>query len=291
MIVRSFRLNFRSRFLTATLSAVVCGTALTLTACGNNGAAQQKAQMPQAMPVQVQTVSAAPVPQSDQYIATIKSRRSATITPQVDGNLVGIYAHSGESVRAGQILMEIDPSKQEATVASAQATEQQKLAVYQYNQIEVERQQKLFDQGVTSRDALDQAKQAFQNSKADYDSAVASTLTQEKQLGYYHIAAPFDGMVGDIPVHLGDYVSSTTVLTRWTPTPISRPTFIFRRSAPGWCAKAFSVEICRQQRQAAGTTPRSISLAPGAGSVARNSGQGAGPFLQRCAARSRCWPA
>ena len=32
-------------------------------------------------------------------------------------------------------------------------------------------------------------------------------------MGYYHIRAPFDGIVGDIPVHLGDYVSQTTVLT------------------------------------------------------------------------------
>ena len=109
--------------------------------------------------------------------------------------------------------MEIDPAKQQATVASSQATEQQKLAVYQYNQTEVERQRKLFDEGVTSRDVLDQAEQAYQNSKADYDSSVASTVTQQKQLGYYRIAAPFAGIVGDIPVHLGDYVSPTTVLT------------------------------------------------------------------------------
>jgi RND family efflux transporter MFP subunit len=187
-------------------------SALMLSACGKP-ATQAAEQGPQAMPVQVETVSAAPVPQSDQYVATIKSRRSATINPQVDGNLVRINAHSGDHVRTGELLMEIDPTKQEATVASSKATEQQKLAVYQYNEIEVERQRKLFEQGVTSRDALDQAEQAYKNSKADYDSAVASTVTQQRQLGYYRIAAPFDGIVGDIPVHLGDYVSPTTLLT------------------------------------------------------------------------------
>jgi RND family efflux transporter MFP subunit len=196
----------RAALLTLTLLG------LELTGCAGS-ATPQAAQQPQALPVQVATVASVPVPQSDQYIATIKSRRSATITPQVDGNLVAIAAHSGDRVRAGQILLEIDPSKQEATLASAKATELQKLAVYEYDQVEQQRQQKLFDQGVTSRDTLDQANQAFKNSKADYDSAVASTLTQEKQLGYYHIAAPFDGMVGDIPVHLGDYVSTTTLLT------------------------------------------------------------------------------
>jgi RND family efflux transporter MFP subunit len=168
---------------------------------------------PQAMPVQTETIAAAPVPQYDEYVSTIKSRRSATINPQVDGNLVRIYVHSGDRVHAGQVLMEIDPAKQEATVSSSKATEQQKLAVFQYNQIEVERQRKLFEQGVTSRDAFDQAEQSYKNSQADYESAVATTQSQRKELGYYHIAAPFDGIVGDVPVHLGDYVSPTTMLT------------------------------------------------------------------------------
>ena len=165
------------------------------------------------MPVQTEIIAAAPVPEYDEYVSTIKSRRSATINPQVDGNLVKINVHSGDRVHAGEILMEIDPAKQEATVSSSHSTEQQKLAVFEYNQIEVERQRKLFDQGVTSRDAFDQAEQAYKNSQADYESATATTQSQKKQLGYYHLAAPFDGIVGDVPVHLGDYVSATTMLT------------------------------------------------------------------------------
>jgi len=183
---------------------------LALSACAKTAPPQAA---PQAMPVQTETIAAAPVPRYDEYVSTIKSRRSATINPQVDGNLVKLYAHSGDRVRAGQILMEIDPAKQEATVSSSHATEQQKLAVFEYNKIEVERQRKLFEQGVTSRDAFDQAEQAYKNSQADYESTVATTESQRKQLGYYHIAAPFDGVVGDVPVHLGDYVSATTLLT------------------------------------------------------------------------------
>ena len=136
------------------------------------------------MPVQTEIIAAAPVPEYDEYVSTIKSRRSATINPQVDGNLVKINVHSGDRVHAGEILMEIDPAKQEATVSSSHSTEQQKLAVFEYNQIEVERQRKLFDQGVTSRDAFDQAEQAYKNSQADYESAVATTQSQKKQLGY-----------------------------------------------------------------------------------------------------------
>jgi RND family efflux transporter MFP subunit len=168
---------------------------------------------PQAMPVQVAPVSLSPVPTGDTYVATIKSRRSATMQPQVDGNITRIFVKSGDAVKPGQLIMQIDPLKQVATVQSQQGTEQQKVAVYQYNQGEVERQRKLFESGVTSKQSYDQAVQAYENSKADLDSSKALTVTQKQQLAYYDIRAPFAGVVGDIPVHLGDYVSPTTLLT------------------------------------------------------------------------------
>jgi len=165
------------------------------------------------MPVQVSAVSLSSVPTSDTYVATIKSRRSATMQSQVNGNLTKILVKSGDVVKAGQILMEVDPLKQVATVESQQGTELQKKAVYDYNQAEVERQRSLYEDGVTSKQAYDQAVQAYENSKADLASSAALTHTQREELAYYSIRAPFTGVVGDIPVHLGDYVSPTTLLT------------------------------------------------------------------------------
>ncbi len=179
---------------------------LTATGCQSKTEAKTAAGM-QAMPVQTVTVTLAPVPQSSEYVATIKSRRSATLLPQVSGNLTKILVHSGDHVKAGQVLMEIDSRLQMATVASARATERQKKAIYDYNAVEVERQRKLFEAGVTSHDAYDQAQQSFGNTKADYESAVELRKTQEEQLAYYIIRAPFDGVVGDIPVHVGDFAS------------------------------------------------------------------------------------
>ena len=161
-------------------------------------------------PVQTVAVKMEPVPAASEYVATIKSRRSATLQPQVSGALTSILVHSGELVKAGQVLMTIDPKFQMATVESQRATERQKKALFDYNTVEVDRQKKLFDAGVTSRDTYDQAQQAFENSKADYESALQLRKTQEEQLAYYTIRAPFDGVVGDIPVHVGDYVSPSS---------------------------------------------------------------------------------
>lgn len=161
----------------------------------------------QAMPVKTVSVALEPVAQSSEYMATVKSRRSATILPQVNGILTKILVHSGEHVKAGQELMTIDPRQQQATVASQTATEQQKKALYDYDTIELNRQKKLFEAGVTSRDALDQAQQAHDNAKADYEAALQTRNMQTEQLGYYTVRSPYDGVVGDIPVHVGDYVT------------------------------------------------------------------------------------
>ena len=188
---------------------------LSLAALSNSGCSktQGKQPPPKALPVSVKTIDLTQVPQMDEYVATIKSRRSATIQPQVDGALTRIVVKSGDHVRAGQVLMTINPLKQQATVDQQISTEAQKKAVFDYNQSELKRQRGLFEAGVTSKQNYDQAIQAYENSRADYDASKAARITQQHQLAYYNLTAPFAGIVGDVPVHLGDYVSPQTVLT------------------------------------------------------------------------------
>ena len=188
-----------------------------VTGCQKKAAAPAAGAGMQGLPVQIATVKLEPVPQSSEYVATVKSRRSVTLLPQVSGLLTQILVRSGDRVKAGQRLMEIDPRQQLATVESQRATERQKKALYDYHAVEVERQRKLFEAGVTSRAVYDQERQAYENAKADYESAGQSRKTQEELLAYYTIRAPFDGVAGDIPVHVGDFVSPSsspaTVLT------------------------------------------------------------------------------
>jgi RND family efflux transporter MFP subunit len=198
------------RILTA-LPVLLLGWAiLSSSACSHTDAKQPPQQ---ALPVKTKTIDLAQVPQADEYVATIKSRRSATIQPQVDGSLTKILVRSGDYVHAGQVLMTIDPLKQQATVDQQVSTEAQKQAVFDYAQRELDRQQHLFDAKVSSRQDYDQAVQAFNNSKADLEAAKAARVTQQRQLAYYNLVAPFAGVVGDIPVHIGDYVTPQTLLT------------------------------------------------------------------------------
>src|SRR6202049_4520263 len=183
---------------------------LASSGCSNTEAKQPA---PQPLPDKTQTVTLPPVPRVDEYVATVKSRRSATIQPQVDGSLTRILVKSGDHVGAGQALMTIDPLKQQATVDQQRSTEAQKKATYDYNKLELERQRQLFQEGVTSRQSLDLALQAFDNSKADWEASTAASVSQRRQLAYYNLTAPFAGVVGDIPVHIGDSASPQTLLT------------------------------------------------------------------------------
>ena len=100
-----------------------------------------------------------------------------------------ILVKSGDLVKAGQVLMVIDPLKQVATVQSQEGTQAQKKALYDYTKIEVERQRKLFEAGVVSRDAYDQATQAYrerqgglrgQRSPYRYPEAAAGLLRDSR---------------------------------------------------------------------------------------------------------------
>jgi RND family efflux transporter MFP subunit len=194
------------------LSISISGIVISLAGCKQQGEAA-KAPAMQALPVQTQSVALAPVQQSSDYVATIKSRRSVTVIPQVDGNLTQILVKSGDHVTVGQLMMTVDPTREQALVDSQRSTENQKKALYDYNVLQIDRQRKLFAAGIISRDALDQAEQSFQNTRADWESAIATRKSLEEQLAYYRIKAPFSGIVGDVPVHLGDYVTSTSALT------------------------------------------------------------------------------
>src|SRR5579863_4940896 len=71
-----------------------------------------------AMPVKIETVADSQAQIATEYVATIKSRRSSTVQPQVEGVISKIYAKSGDHVSPGTPLLQIDPLKQEATVRS-----------------------------------------------------------------------------------------------------------------------------------------------------------------------------
>ena len=165
------------------------------------------------MPVKVVEARAVPVNDASEYVATLKSRDSAVIMPQVEGQITQIFVHSGERVEAGGPMIEIDPLKQQATVKSQESARAAQEAQLSLAKKQYDRAQGLAAAGVVSKQDLDQAKSAMDAAQAQLDALDATVNEQQVQLHYYKVVALRSGIVGDVPVHVGDRVTTTTVLT------------------------------------------------------------------------------
>jgi RND family efflux transporter MFP subunit len=178
---------------------------------GDNASASPAAQPP--LPVPIMVAESKPVTSSSEYLAMIKSRNYTAINPQVDGQITKIFVKSGDRVQAGDPLMQIDPLKQMATANSQEATRAAREASVRLAREQLERTRGLAAEGVVSRQALDEAQSAYDAAFAEARALEAQVEEQKVQLRYYRVVAPVSGVVGDVPVHVGDRVSQTTLLT------------------------------------------------------------------------------
>ena len=201
---------------------VACSTAVLVAwfglvstlGCGKGSSATgAQPQGPQAVPVKIQVAVAAPVKDTTEYVATLKSRDSTAIMPQVEGYITQIFVHSGDRVSPTTPLMQIDQSKQQATVRSQEDAHAAQLANLKYAQQQYDRINQLFQSGVSSRQEYDEAKTALDAAQAQLRSLDAQVTEQKVQLRYYRVSSSTSGIVGDIPVRVGDRVTNTTLLT------------------------------------------------------------------------------
>ena len=166
-------------------------------------------------PMDVRTVTLAekPVPQTSEFVATIRSLRSTTIQPQVTGIVRQILVRAGDRVRAGQPLVQIDPDREQAaaTVTAAQrAAREAELALAKQ---QLDRMQTLHAAGAVARSQLDEAEAAHTNAQAQLNALQSQIREDQVQLQYYRVTAPNAGIVGDIPVRQGDTVTPATIIT------------------------------------------------------------------------------
>ena len=102
---------------TLTLVAVVAVAG----ACNRAPAAPPGGQAMPPTPVVLTPARLTPIEDTTEYVASLKSLRSTTIQPQIDGQITKIMVSAGDRVRQGAALMQIDARRQQAAVSSQQA--------------------------------------------------------------------------------------------------------------------------------------------------------------------------
>jgi RND family efflux transporter MFP subunit len=154
-----------------------------------------------------------PIQDDSEFIATVRSLHSTTINPQVEGVVTKIFVKSGDTVRAGTPLVQIDPEKQAQTVRNTESQRGGREADVTYWKSQVERLQSLLKAGAISQNELDTAQHSLDSAKAELAALDAQVGEGRVQLQYYRVTAPAAGVVGDFPVREGDRVTTSTMLT------------------------------------------------------------------------------
>ncbi len=166
------------------------------------------AEAPVAQPITyaVRTIQAAngPVTHQATFLARVEGVDQARISSKLSGRIDAVNVRETDTVKKGDLLVQIDDSELQATRKSlvAQLTAAQAQRTYMADQHR--RNQALFKAGGLAREKL----QASQVALAQADAAVRDLKNKiaatDNQLAYLSIRAPFDGTVGTVLLHPGD---------------------------------------------------------------------------------------
>jgi RND family efflux transporter MFP subunit len=163
--------------------------------------------------VKLATANPAPIENSSEYIAVLKSLQSTAVQPQIDGQVVEIFVRSGDHVDQGQRLVQIDASRQQAAVSSQEAERAAREADVAYARQQYQRSSDLLAAGAISKQEQEQTETSLRTAEARLQSLQAQLTQQEVQLRYFTVTAPTAGIIGDVPVRVGHQVTPQTVLT------------------------------------------------------------------------------
>ena len=194
---------------------------LGLIACGP--------EMPQETPSSFETMT---VKKSDielpyKFSARMRGQNDVTVTPQVSGQLMKICVTEGQQVNRGQTLFIIDSRSAQHEVEAAQANLQAAqanltAATAQANsaKLEYDSNKNLYEKKIVSsymlqnsQNSYNQAQAAVSQAKAAIAQAQAALNQARVNLSFCTITATVSGIIGEIPVRVGDQVSPMTELT------------------------------------------------------------------------------
>ena len=147
------------------------------------------------------------------FSARMKGQNDVTVTPQVSGQLMKICVTEGQQVKKGQTLFVIDSRNAQLELEAAEANLQAALAQENSAKLEYESNKNLFDKKIVSSYMLNNSENSYKQAQASVAQARASVNRAKVNLGFCTITANVAGIIGEIPVRVGDQVSPMTQLT------------------------------------------------------------------------------
>lgn len=192
---------YLQRYLTITLTAFIA--LLQLTGCNNHGNDQDPE-------VEVRTVKTIETEDLGHYRGIIRPHRTVSVSTRTEGVLQKMYFAEGAEVKKGQALFQIDPTVYQALVNKAAANVSKAVANERKASRDLERIRPLFKANAASQLDLDNAVNAYENARAEVQTAQAELELARLNLSNTVIRAPISGFISRSNVDVGGYVSPGT---------------------------------------------------------------------------------
>jgi RND family efflux transporter MFP subunit len=150
---------------------------------------------------------------TSEYVADIQSVQNIEIRAQIQGYLSRIHVDEGASVKKGQLLFTLNNALFKEELNKAQALVQTALAECKTAELEVKNTALLADKKVVSTTELELKNTQLEVLKAKAQEAIAHEKAMRTQITFTEIRAPFDGLIGRLPVKTGSLIDEGTLLT------------------------------------------------------------------------------
>ncbi|MGY4829222.1 efflux RND transporter periplasmic adaptor subunit [Sphaerotilaceae bacterium SBD11-9] len=167
------------------------------------------------------------------YDGVVEAVRQTVVAAQVPGAVVQLEAKAGDRVKAGQVLLRLDARAAQQQAAAATAQVQAANAAQDAATKEFERQKQLFQKNYISQAALERAESQYKSAQAQASAQLASAEAARTESGFYTVKAPYDGIVSEVSVVLGDMaMPGRALLTMYDPAALRVTAAVPQTAAP-----------------------------------------------------------
>lgn len=193
----------------ASVIPLILGAVVVLAACS-----RPVEQAEEIRPVRVMTVTEGQADGVAEFSGEVRARIESQLGFRVQGKIVARKVETGDTVKRGQVLMELDP--QDLRLAAMQAGAALRAAESNRDlaRAELLRYQELREKNYVSEAVLDAKRTAAQAAQASYEQAQASFRTQSNQAEYSVLVADADGVVTGVDAEVGQVVAAGTPVVR-----------------------------------------------------------------------------
>jgi len=163
---------------------------------------------PPATPVSVAQVVSQDVAAWNEFSGRLEAVERVDVRARVSGAVQQLHFREGSLVKAGDLLVTIDPAPYQAEVARFEAQVAAAQARVTYSQSEAVRSKSLWEDRAVARREFDEKDNAAREAAANLRAAQAALQSAQLSLGYTQVRAPVAGRVGKIEVTQGNLVAA-----------------------------------------------------------------------------------